>query len=457
MAPPTATRGSKVWAAAALLAAPTAHAMPAIQHWQTGKDARVYFLPLPELPMVDIRVLFDAGSAREEGQGLPPGSATLTAALVSEGSGGRAAGEVSAAFEQRGARFNSGVNRQYAEFSLRSLTDKTLLEPVLENFAAVLTEPDFPPEAFERERKRLLVSIQARRQSPGALADEAFYQAVFEGHPYARPVEGDEAGVQAVTLAQLRAFHGSHYNISNMVLIIAGALERAQAEQIATRLVANLPKGERHPPIPPAQPLKEARRVCLTYPSKQAHILIGQPGIDRGSPDYHTLFTGNHLLGGGGMVSRLFERIREEHGLAYSVYSYFQPLRGRGPFVVGMQTEAEQTGEALEMLYGQLRDFVREGPREEELQAARRNLIGGFPLRIDSNSELASYLGVIAFHGLPLDYLEQFPQRIGQVTVEQVHTAFQRHLDPERMVTVLVGPWGEQPGVSPCAAAPETP
>ena len=422
--------------------------MAPIQHWESTSGAQVYFLQLKELPMVDVRVLFDAGSARE-GK-LPAGSATLTATLVGEGSGGRSAGEISAEFEKYGAEFGIDVNRQYSKFSLRSLSDPAQLEPVLKNFAEVLAAPDFPPEAFTREHKRLLVSIHGRRQSPEAISHEAFAKAVFAGHPYASPVGGDEAGVQAIQLRQLRDFHQKHYTLKNMIVVLAGDLDQEQAERIAEQISHRLPQGATLPNLPRVPDLKKAKEICIPYPSQQAHILIGQPGIDRDNPDYHTLFTGNHMLGGGGMVSRLFERIREQRGLAYSVSSYFQPLRGRGLFLIGMQTEAKQGKEALRLLREELANFLQEGPDAKELEAAKNNLVGGFPLRIDSNSELANYLGVIAFNKLPLDYLEQFPKRVATVTTGQIRKAFQKTLDPERMVTVLLGPWEQEASSAPC-------
>ena len=140
------------------------------------------------------------------------------------------------------------------------------------------------------------------------------------------------------------------------------------------------------------------------------------------------------------MVSRLFEQIREKRGLSYSAYSYFIPRKQAGPFMAGLQTRNDQVDEALQVLLRQLDAFVKNGPSEKELEAAKKNLTGGFPLRIDSNSDIMGYLSMIGFYGLPLDYLQTYNDKIMAVTPEQIKEAFQRHLSTDKFVTVMVGP-----------------
>ena len=160
--------------------------------------------------------------------------------------------------------------------------------------------------------------------------------------------------------------------------------------------------------------------------------------MKRDDPDYFPLFVGNYVLGGGGFVSRIVEEVRQKRGLAYSSYSYFVPMSERGQFQVGLQTRREQADEALEVTRATLERFVAEGPTDDELVAAKQNLVGGFPLRIDSNRKIHDYLATIGFYRLPIDYLDQFVDRIESVTVAQIKDAFQRRVDPDRMVTVVV-------------------
>ena len=419
-----------------LFAVSVAQASPRIQHWETANGVPVYFFEAHELPMVDIQLIFDAGSARD---GDRHGLALLTSSLLDEGAAGKSADTISQEFESLGANFGSSAGYDSGSASLRSLSDRELLQQALTTFKQVISQPDFPDKAFERQRERMLVSIRSKQQSPGDLARDAFYSALYGDHPYAWPNEGTEDSVQALTREDVRAFHRRYYVADNAMLAIVGDLDRAEAEALANDIAGVLPAGEKPPALPRVDSLQESRTVRIEHPSTQTHILVGQPGIAYGHPDYFPLYVGNHVLGGGGMISTLFEEIREKRGLSYSAYSYFQPMRRRGPFTAGLQTKTGQAQEALDVLHRQIEHFVAEGPTEEELEASKKNITGGFPLRIDSNSNILNYLALIGFYDLPLDYLETFNENVRKVTVEDVKRAFKKHMSPDRMVTVLVG------------------
>ncbi|MEE8234363.1 MAG: insulinase family protein, partial [Gammaproteobacteria bacterium] len=162
--------------------------------------------------------------------------------------------------------------------------------------------------------------------------------------------------------------------------------------------------------------------------------------------DYFPLYVGNHVLGGGGMVSRLFEEIREKRGLSYSANSYFSPMRENGTFMASLQTRTDQVEEALTVLRDNLKIFIKHGPTEAELEASKKNITGGFPLRLDSNSKIIGYIGMIGFYGLPMNYLETFRAKVNAVTVDQIKNAFKRRLSPETFVTVMVGPGSGENG-----------
>jgi zinc protease len=188
------------------------------------------------------------------------------------------------------------------------------------------------------------------------------------------------------------------------------------------------------------QPLTQAQRLDIPFESAQSHVLMGQPGIARQDPDYLPLIVGNYVLGGGGFVSRLTEQVREKRGLSYSVYSYFAPGQHAGAFTVGLQTRPDQAAQAVEVAQQVVKDFVESGPSELELQAAKNFLIGGFALRVDSNRKLMDNLSNIAWFDLPLDYLDHWTEQVQRLTVSDIQQAFARHLQPERMVTLVLGP-----------------
>ena len=218
-----------------------------------------------------------------------------------------------------------------------------------------------------------------------------------------------------------------------------GDVTRSQAEAIAQQLTAQLPQSPAPAALPGVVMKIAASEQRISHPASQSHILIGAPGMARSDPDFFPLYVGNYILGGGGFASRLMNEMREKKGLAYSVYSYFMPLKQPGAFQIGLQTKKEQADEALKLVRGTLADFIAKGPTEKELLAAKQNIIGGFPMRIDSNRKILGYLSVIGFYDLPLTYLDDFTRNIDRVTVAQIRDAFKRHIDPQAMATVIVG------------------
>lgn len=420
----------------ALFASLSAAAMAPIEHWQTANGARVYYVPAPELPMVDIQVVFNAGSARDGGR---PGLAQFTHTLLDKGAGGLSADQIAARLEGVGARLSGESLRDMATLSLRSLSDPKYLQPALDVFAKVLARPDFNPADVDRERERLLIGLQYAQQQPDEVMDKAFYAALYGTHPYASPPEGTVDSLKAIDRAALQAYHQRYYVARNAVVAIVGAVDRAAAERLATEAVRALPAGEPAPALPDVADPAQAREQRIAHPSSQTHIQLGQPGMTRDDPDYFPLYVGNYVLGGGGLVSRLSEEVREKRGLSYSVYSYFMPMAERGPFTLGLQTRNDQSAEALTVLRETLAKFVADGPTEKELKAAKDNITGGQALRIDSNRKILEYLAVIGFYQLPLDYLETFNGKVEAVTLEQVRDAFKRRVQPDRMLTVLVG------------------
>jgi zinc protease len=177
----------------------------------------------------------------------------------------------------------------------------------------------------------------------------------------------------------------------------------------------------------------------IPHHATQSHLFMGLPGLKREDPDYFALHVGNYVLGGGGFDSRLTESIRQKKGLAYSVYSYFIPMEQMGPFQIGLQTRRDATREAVDTARAELARYLAEGPSEAELAQAKNNLIGGFPLRIDSNKKILEYLAVIGFYRLPLDWLDTYSASVAAVTRDDILRAFRARIRPEAMMTVIVG------------------
>ncbi|HSH88173.1 MAG TPA: pitrilysin family protein [Methylophilus sp.] len=406
-----------------------------IQHWTTAQGSEVYFVENHALPMMDISVNFPAGSAHDSPE--TSGAAGMTQHLMALVAGGLDEETLTNRFADIGAVLGGNFDADRAGFKLRTLTSEQ--DTALETFSLVLHKPDFPEAVLQREQARIVAGLQEAETEPDSIAQKAFMRSLYGTHPYSLDQSGEIDTVQSLNVAHLRQFYQAHYTARSAVISLIGDLTPAQAKQIAERLSAGLPQGPAVAAIPPVQSLKNASEKKLPHPALQAHILLGQPGNKRGDPDFFPLYVGNYILGGGGFVSRLTEEVREKRGLAYSVYSYFLPMAELGPFQIGLQTKKEQVEEGLKLVKQTVQQFVDKGVTEKELQAAKDNLIGGFPLRIDSNGKILEYLNIIGFYKLPLDYLDSFNNQVAQVTVEQVNDAFKRRLHPESFATVIVG------------------
>jgi zinc protease len=412
-----------------------AHAGPEIQSWQTTGGAKVMYVNAPDLPMVDVRVVFDAGSARD---GDLPGLARFTSNMLSEGAGEWDADALSARLEDRGIEVSSSSLRDMAWVSMRSLTEPAVLDVAVESVQVMLSQPRFDENAIDRVRQQMQIALRRGLQSPGTVASKRFYQALYGDHPYAQPSGGDSESLAAISRADLQGFVDRYYVASNAVVAIVGAVDRAEAERIAEQVTGGLRVGEPAAALPPVAAASPAE-LRETFPSSQTHIYLGQTGMSRHDPDYYPLYVGNHVLGGSGLVSTLGEEVRNKRGLSYSVYSYFSPMRQPGPFLMVAQTKNEQADAALQVMRETLDRFVEHGPSEEELEAAKQNLIGGFPLRIASNGKIVSYLAMMGFYDYPLDHLDTLTDKLAAVTADQVKDAFRRRVSAGEGIAVVVG------------------
>ena len=429
----------------ALFSGFAAAAIP-IQTWTQPNGARVYLVESPAIAMVDVQIDFDAGGRRD-----PPaqvGLASVTASMLGKGlraeKGDAALDEnaLSEAWADLGAQFGASAGSDRLSFSLRSLTEPDLLAKAVALAARQIAEPAFPDAVWQRERQKIEASMKEANTRPATLAGRAYNEAVFGSHPYG--YEATAQTLQRISVADMRAAHAAGVVACRARISMVGAVTRAQADAMATRLLARLPQPacSTLPPlaaVAEVAPLLQPLEKRIAFDSAQAQVLMGQPGYRRNDPDHFALFVGNYILGGGGFVSRLTTEVREKRGLTYGVSSYFSPGLHAGSFTVGLQTRPDQAAQALGVVRQVLGDFVTTGPTQAELQGAKDNLIGGFALRIDSNRKLLDNIAAIAWNDLPLDYLDTWTKQVDKVTLADIKAAFARKVQPEKMVTVVLG------------------
>jgi len=419
---------------------PAQAALP-IQSWTASSGALVLFVESHDLAILDVSVELPAGSAQDTAD--TSGLANLTLRLMRQGADSMDEDEIARRLADIGANLNVTFDVDRAGYALRTLSSTAEQQEALSVLSRVLQAPTFPGPVLEREKARVIAGLKEADTKPDIIASRTFARLLSRNHPYALRTTGEPDTVARLTRDKVVDFYRAHYHAKHAVVAIMGDVTRQRAADIADQLTRNLPQTPAPlAALPPVKPLEAAVESDIEHPSAQSHVLIGQPGVARNDPDYFPLLVGNHILGGGGMTSRLYEQVRERRGLSYSVYSFFIPYQQPGPFQIGLQTRRDQAQEAVSVARKVLADFVANGPTAAELDAAKQNLIGGFALRIDSNQKILTYLAVIGFYRLPLDYLETFTSRIEAVTLEQIRDAFARHVDPNRLATVVVGASG---------------
>ncbi|MDX1668741.1 MAG: pitrilysin family protein [Limnobacter sp.] len=423
------------WATSAQAALP-------IQSWTTDSGAKVMFMQTEALPMLDIEVAFPAGDRADPGG--KEGLATMTAVLLGTGTENLNEQAILDGFAQTGSQVSSSSREDFASISLRTLTSQPEMNQSIELLVEVLSKPKFESEVFLREQKRAISALKEKLVDPSELVSRAFSKAVYPEHPYGRLVT--EESLRSLELGDVKQFFQTRYLGNHAVVSMVGNLTREQAEHLAEQLTSRLPLNTLPEQATGGVGFEQLQAemtgdtVVIPHPAAQSHIMMGLPAMQRGSEDYFDLLVANHVLGGGGFTSRLMKEIREDRGLAYSTYSYFKPLGDAGPYQAAVQTKKEQTSQALKVMRDTLFTFMDNGPTAEELEAAKSNLIDGFPLRIDSNSDLVRNLTMMGFYSMPLDFLDTWPDHIAKVTRESAQQAFNRHVPRDKIATVVVGP-----------------
>jgi zinc protease len=427
-------RGRALWISTILAVVAPAGAGVKIDHWIAQSGARVNFVESHALPIVDVAVEFAAGSAYDSRE--QAGLARLTLAMLKAGSSRYSETEASRRIADSGAQLRENFDLDRAGFALRSLSSEAERKAATQTLADMLQAPRFPAEAFEREKASAIANAREAETLPDQVAERRLYALMYPTHPYG--FSGTPETLASIKREDLERHYRNCYGSARAVVTIVGDLDRDAAKALAEELTSRLSKGA-DPTLPPVATLAAGATLRAAHPSTQSHVLLGVAALTRADPDYFALVVGNYSLGGGGFASRLLKEVREKRGYAYSAYSHFLPYEREGPFVVGLETRRDQSRAALELARSVVGEFVMHGPTEAELKAAKKSLVGGFPLRIDTNRKILDQIAVIGFYRLPLAWLDEFPARVEGVTLAQVRTAFARRIDPSKLSIVVVG------------------
>ena len=421
-----------------------AYAILPIEKLDSYKGAQAYLGQTKALPMVDIEVSIDAGD-RYDPSGKS-GVADMVAGLMNYGARGDKGllteAQIADEIADLGANIGLSVGGERAILRIRSLSRKDLRDRAVQLVAAMLSAPSYDPKIVEREKQRTITSLREAETKPEFVLERRFKKSVYGNYPLADSPSVQSVG--SVNVNDLKQFHKQFYRGDRMIVSIVGDVDRTQATEIVQTLLKQIPQsGQPIAKFPdlqrsPVEALAQ-REIQIPFDSQQAHIAMGMTAVARNNPDYFPLLVGNYILGGGGFVSRLMSEVREKRGLAYSVFSYFAPGKENGIFQAGLQTKNDQAALALDVMSATIAQFITDGPTPSELDAAKSNLINGYPLWIDNNRKLLDNVSSIAWNDLPLDTMDVWTKQVETVTLEQVKASFQKYLAMDHMKIVVLG------------------
>jgi zinc protease len=389
----------------------------------------------PAVPIVVVRVFHAAGAAFD-----PPtqaGLAHLTGTLLTRGAGNRTAQDIDAAIEFVGGSLEAGGGRDGITASLSVL--KRDLGLGLELLADVVLRPAFPEAELKRKAAEIQAAIQRSEEHPETVAARALARLVFPGHRYGTPVEGTRDVVGRLTRDDVVSFWQGHVRPDTSIIVVVGAITLAEARREVVAHFGAWRRPSAPPPAPPSAPTETAPQVeTISRELTQATILLGRTAVNQADPEYFPLAVASYVLGGGS-TSRLYARVRDEGGLAYSVYSSLNPGKYGASVVVSAQTRNAEVERVLRILREELGRLSREPVAAAELELAKAYLIGSFPLRLDTSAKVADFLVAVEEMGLGLDYADRYRERIARVTAADVQRVAARYFVPESIHRVVVG------------------
>lgn len=424
--------------ALALLLPLSVQAATDIQRWRNRDGTQILLVERHENPIIDLEVSFKgAGSvANPDGKSQV---AEFTAALLTDGTQELDEEAFNAEADNIGAQISSDSNAESASAGFRSLSKADIRDKAANLLNHSLTRPRFDEAVFRRRQTQSITGLQQQETTPDYTATRELTKLIYPKHPYGSGANITVDSLKRVNLDDIRAFHRTHYGKDNAIVAIVGDINRKQADQLVKNVLNGLPdRSKAAHTVPPVKP-NPAQRRDIPFAGEQAQVLLGMPLIKRHDPDYYALVAGNYILGGGDFDSRLMKVLRDRHGYTYGVYSNLEPATEAGMFTIAYSTQKKNTKDSLVQAQAVIKQFIEEGPTEEELAQAKANIIGSVPLRFDSNAKLVEYLSIIGYHNLPNDYLEAYPKAIGKLTVAQVKDAWKRRVKPEDLHIVVVG------------------
>jgi len=413
-----------------------AWAIAPIQEWKMDNGLRVLLMEAHNVPMAVMRLTLPAGSSMDpQSKG---GTASMLAAMLSDHTKRHDHIAWADYLDAQAIRLGAGVDRDSLSISMTAL--KEALPQGIKALSEALLQPGWHAKRFKKIRSDTLSSLKKSLEKPQVRAAIVIASHLYGDHPYGHRSSGSPKSLAAITIKDMQRLYREQVRPDAAVLAVSGDVTMAELKQLLAPLTAWHGKAKHH--LTDLANIRNPKPIHkqITMPTHQATVDLVRIGLDRQSPDLFPTLLMNHILGGGGFSSQLMMQVREQRGLVYGVYSYFQPLFRPGPFVISLQTRADQSEQALKVVRQVMANMAKGEISKQAITAAKANLTGSFAHRLDSNGKRVGLMSMIGYYQLPLNYLQNWRARINAITPAQVRQAASRYLDSSQWSQIIVGP-----------------
>ncbi len=387
------------------------------------------------VPLVALEFALRGGASQDPVD--KPGVATLLAGMLDEGAGPFDARGFHRAIEDQAIHLGFGADRDSLSGHLQTLSRN--VDKAFELLKLALTQARLDANDVARVRSQLVAELKRDANDPDAMAARAFREAAFPNHPYGRPVRGELTTIDTLVREDIIALRERLFSSKDLKIAVVGAIDASTLSTMLDDVFGAFAKTNDLIAIPPIRVNNVGVRKITDVDVPQSTIRFGRPGVTKHDPDYFAVVVANHILGGGTFTARLFHEVREKRGMAYSVYSQLNEY-DQCPMLIGAAaTKNERAGEALKIIEEEVRRFADHGPTEDELDKAKKYLIGSYALRFDTSTKIASQLVNLQLDGFDAAYLDTRNDRIAAVTLTDCQRAAKKLLGDGGLLVSVAG------------------
>ena len=388
--------------------------------WRSN-GVEVWFIADNNLPMLDLSLVFDAGSIRE---GKNQGLAKLTNSMIFTGCGNNLESDVAKLFEASGASNSADSEYDFAKVSLRVLTERQYLEPALAAYTQCLSEPRFSMKSLSKVRSILAAKWRENQKDPIYLAMGHLKKQFYPNHAYGRFTNVAPKKMSEIKLESINSFYRAHYNSANARLILVGDLSDQQAHKIADKITASLLKGDPLPKLPKVKPgLLKSANIYLPNQVQDTFVLA-LPGLAISANGSLALDIANQPLASGALSSRLMQQLREKYGFTYSISGLMRQRKLAGEYYILFKSRPKVSDKALSVAQQTIENYLHTGASAKEFEFAKKAMINEYKYSSSSNYGLMQDLVATAGVSLGLDWYQSYPERVNKISLEKINKVF---------------------------------